>query len=237
MGVPALSMHHRENLGLAIALTGVTVAYGAQVVLDDLSLTIESGECVAVMGPSGSGKTSLLRCISGVFVPDAGTVRVGGCELSGELESGRATIRRTGMGLVFQEPDLLPELTVGENVAITRLFDGVPRRRALAEADESLAQVGLSGHAGMRPDQLSGGEAQRAAVARALCRPDVGLIIADEPTASLDRDNADRVTEVLLERARGRGVTVLLATHDPLVADQCDRTVMLQMLPRRARSA
>lgn len=227
-------MGHDARSGLAVRVDRVSLAYEAQVVLDDLSLAVDPGECVAVMGPSGSGKTSLLACVTGVRLPDAGRVDVGDDELTRMLESDRAALRRAEMGLVFQAPDLLPELTVGENVAITRIFDGVGRRQAEAEAAASLAEVGLAGYAARSTDALSGGEAQRVAVARALCRPEVALIVADEPTASLDRGNADLVTRVLLDRVRRRGITMVLATHDPLVAGQCDRTVELEMSARAA---
>lgn len=203
------------------------MVFGTHRVLDEVSLDIASGKSVAIMGPSGSGKTSLLNCVMGLRVPDSGAVWVGDNRVDQLFESDRSALRRTEMGLVFQSPDLLPELTVGENVAITRIFDGQDRRQALTAAGVSLGAVGLAGMAGRATHELSGGEAQRVAVARAMCRAELGLVVADEPTASLDRVSADAVTSLLIEQTTSRGVTLLLATHDPAVADRCDRIVEL----------
>jgi putative ABC transport system ATP-binding protein len=202
-------------------------------VLDEVSLDIAAGESVAIMGPSGSGKTSLLHCIMGLKVPDSGAVWVGEHRVDQLFDSDRSALRRTEMGLVFQAADLLPELTVAENVGVTRIFDGLDRRQALAAAETCLGAVGLAGMGERATHQLSGGEAQRVAVARALCRAEVGLVIADEPTASLDRAAADLVTALLVGQTKARGVTLLVATHDPLVAGECDRVLELPRLTAR----
>jgi len=219
--------------GLEIEISDLMVTFGEQVVLDGLNLTVAAGESVAVMGPSGSGKTSLLNCVMGTHSPQEGDVRIGAWSMSGLSPSERTALRRGQMGLVFQNADLLPELSVGENVAITRIFDGQPRKRALEAAELCLAEVGLASLRDQEVHKLSGGEAQRVALARSLCREEIGLMIADEPTASLDRANADMIADLLLERARSRGATVLLATHDPAVAERCDRTVQLQLVARQ----
>lgn len=139
----------------------------------------------------------------------------------------RARLRRREMGLMFQRPDLLPELNVEENVALTQLFDGVPRREALIAARASLEAVDMGRHAGKRIDEVSGGEAQRIALARGLARPGITLFVADEPTASLDAQTARMVTRYMVSRVRTLGVTALVATHDLHVADSCDRRVVI----------
>lgn len=131
------------------------------------------------------------------------------------------------MGLIFQNADLLPEFSAIENVAFTLLFDGVPRRDALRLASAALDAVGLAHRRDADPRTLSGGEAHRVAVARALVRPEIALVIADEPTAALDATNASEITELLLNIARDRGAAVILATHDLAVAQRCDRIVQL----------
>ena len=208
-------------------VSDVEVRYGAAVALPRTSLSVAPGEAVALMGPSGSGKTTLLDCITGLTTPTSGEVEVMGHPLAGMSAARRATMRREQLGLIYQSPELLPELDVAENVALTLLFDRTPRSAALAAAQLALSEVGLGDVARMRPEQLSGGEAQRVAVARALVRESVGLVVADEPTASLDSKNARIVSDLLIARAREKGAGVLLATHDPAVANRCDRIVTL----------
>ncbi|WP_454044660.1 ABC transporter ATP-binding protein [Cellulosimicrobium sp. Marseille-Q8652] len=208
-------------------MSDVEVRYGAAVALPRTSLSVAPGEAVALMGPSGSGKTTLLDCITGLTTPTYGTVEVMGRPMAGMSAAQRATLRREHLGLIYQSPELLPELDVAENVALTLLFDRTRRSTALAAAQNALSAVGLSEVSKMRPEQLSGGEAQRVAVARALVRETVGLVIADEPTASLDAENARIVTDLLVAQAKDRDAGVLLATHDPAVADRCDRIVTL----------
>lgn len=207
----------------ALEVTDLVVRYGSTEVFAGLHLTVEPGEVVALMGPSGSGKSSLLACVSGMLVPQEGSVAIAGTTISSMSTADRASFRRAHLGLVFQDADLLPELSVEENVALTLLFDRVPRKAAATRARAALAQVGLEGFAARRVDELSGGQAQRVALARALVRPEVTLLVADEPTASLDADNAARMTDLLIERARSMGAGTLIATHDPSVAARCDR--------------
>lgn len=203
--------------------TDVEMTYGETLALSPTSLAIGEGESVAVMGPSGSGKTTLLQCIEGLITPSGGQVDVLGQDQRVSSRAQRAALRRRSMGLVFQDPELLPEFSTVENVAFGLLFDGVPRAQALQRAREALTDVGLADRADAEVRTLSGGEAQRVALARALVRPELRLVIADEPTAALDVDTAQLITTILLEHARARGAAVLLATHDPAVAARCDR--------------
>ncbi len=218
---------------LVVDVRDVEVRFGAVVALPTTTLRARRGESVALVGPSGSGKTTLLDCVAGLARPTAGEVWVWGERVDTLSTSRRSDLRRTGFGLVSQGPDLLPELSVAENVALTLLFDGLPRAAALEAAHAMLAELGLPDAGGRRPQELSGGEQQRVAVARALVLSGPGgaesrIVVADEPTASLDRANADLVMDALLGLAGRRGATLLVATHDLAVAGRCDRVVELR---------
>lgn len=217
-----------------VSCRDASVLFGDVLALCPTSLTVEPGESVALMGPSGSGKTTLLQCIEGLIRPTSGAVQVLGQDQRAASRGRRADLRRRQMGLVFQSPDLLPEFSTVENVAFPLVFDGVPRARALGLAVQALDAVGIADRAHASVHTLSGGEAQRASIARALARPDVALVIADEPTASLDAESAEHVTRLLLDLAGAREAGVLLATHDPVVAAQCDR---VQRLARHSAAA
>lgn len=179
------------------------------------------------MGPSGSGKTTLLDCLSGLVRPTQGSVDVLGQDLGALKLKEVAKLRREKMGLIYQGPELLPELTTAENVALTLLFDKIGPDQARADAIAALDAVGLADRSESPPEQLSGGEAQRVAVARALVRDTAEVIIADEPTASLDATNARTITELLITKCKESERALLIATHDPAVAQACDRTVLL----------
>lgn len=211
----------------AILIQGLSVAYAQTPVLQSIGLEVAGGETVALTGPSGSGKSTLLGCITGLVVADAGVVEVGDVRVTDLNEAQRTAFRRERVALLFQTPQLLPELSVVENVALIALFDGVARRSALQHASEALAAVGLAGFENRRVDELSGGEGQRVAIARALSRDSVEVLVADEPTAALDARNAGMVTDVLLDFARRRGVTVVMATHDLAVAHRLNTMVEL----------
>lgn len=217
--------------GPVVVLRQVEVDLGGVLALPAVDLRLDEGESLALTGPSGSGKTTLLDCVLGLRGPTAGRVTVLGHDVGRGRPRARAALRRQSIGIVSQNPELLPELDVEENVAISLLFDGVPRAKALAEARAALVEVGLDGSGRKRPEHLSGGEAQRAAVARALVRPEVRLLVADEPTAALDPDNVDLVTGLLVASARVRGIAVLIATHDQTVAHRCDRIQDLRPAP------
>jgi putative ABC transport system ATP-binding protein len=216
--------------GFAVKLENVTRRYatGPEAVItaiDDVTLSVDSGQVVAVTGPSGSGKSTLLHVIGAMDVADSGIVRVEGREITALSRRERAKYRRT-IGFVFQRFHLLPALTVGDNVAAPLLpfhpsFDLTERAQELLEA------VGLAERATALPSALSGGEQQRVAIARALIN-DPGLLLADEPTGNLDSVTGGELVELLLDLRRTRGMSVIVATHDPLVASRCDRIIRLR---------
>jgi ABC-type lipoprotein export system ATPase subunit len=194
--------------------------------LDGISLAIAVGEVVAVVGPSGSGKTTLLHLLAGLDAPDEGWVRVTGVDWTTLEGDARATFRRKKIGFIPQGYALLPQATAAENVEVPLLLDGVDQGSRVERVAEALERVGMTAHGAKIPDQLSGGEQQRVAVARAVINQPV-LILADEPTASLDSVTATTVVDLLLACAGDAGAGILLATHDPAVADRTDRIVML----------
>jgi putative ABC transport system ATP-binding protein len=214
--------------GAAVEISGVGKRYstGAQTVtaLDSVSLSIEAGALVAVSGPSGSGKSTLLHVLGAMDVPDAGTIRVGDDEVTALSRRERVAYRRR-VGFVFQRFHLLPALTALDNVAAPLL----PYRTAFDKherARELLGAVGLAGRETALPAELSGGEQQRVAIARALVGEPV-LLLADEPTGNLDSQTGEELLELLLRIRAERGTTIVVATHDPVVASRCDRVVRL----------
>jgi putative ABC transport system ATP-binding protein len=191
--------------------------------LRGVSLTLEPGEVVAVTGPSGSGKSTLLSLLAGLDEPDGGMVRIGGERLSRRPESERARIRSRGVGVLYQQANLVGHLSVEENVALAQRLAG---RDDASERAGVLERCGIAGRAGARPAQLSGGELARAGLSVALAnRP--GVLLADEPTGELDGATAQRVLDLLRERA-GDGAAVLLVTHSPAVAAAADREIRLR---------
>lgn len=212
----------------AVELHGVRREYGrggnTVHALRGIDLTLYRGSFTAVMGPSGSGKSTFLQCAAGLDRPTAGTVRLGGTEITGLSENKLTVLRRTRLGFVFQAFNLLPSLTVEQNVVLpTRLAGHRPDRRRAAEV---LAQVGLADKARRRPSELSGGQQQRVAIARALvARPDV--VFADEPTGALDTTTAAEILGLLRQAVDGLGSTVVMVTHDPAAAAWADRVLFL----------
>jgi putative ABC transport system ATP-binding protein len=194
--------------------------------LFDASLTVESGELVAVMGPSGSGKTTLLSIAGGLEEPTSGDVYVEGALLSGLTMGQLATLRRRRIGYVFQQFNLIEGLTAQENVSIPLELDGVSKRDAAQLAQEALATVGLRDLAGRFPDELSGGEQQRVAIARAVVGERV-LLLADEPTGALDTVTGESVLRLMRDHC-GRGGAGVLVTHDARLAAWADRVVFLR---------
>lgn len=190
--------------------------------LAGVDLTVANGEFVAITGPSGCGKSTLLSLLAALDVPDSGTIRIGQYELDHLEHPDR--FRRQEVGLVFQLHNLLPRLTVLENVEIVMMGSDRPHAERAGHARELLADVGLAALAGRRPPQLSGGERQRVAVARALAN-DPSLLLADEPTGSLDSHSVDTVLGLFQSLREDRGVTVVLVTHDDDVAASADRTI------------
>jgi len=205
----------------------ITKSFGATLALRGASVSVAAGEILAVMGPSGSGKSTLLHCLAGIFLPDQGEVVFAGQRLDLMSEAQRTDLRRTSFGFVFQFGQLVPELTAADNVALPLLLGRVRRRAAYSQALSWLARLGLDGKDGRRTGELSGGEAQRVAVARALAiEPKV--LFADEPTGSLDSLAGEKVMDLLTGLAREQGATVVLVTHDARVAAYADRQVMVR---------
>ncbi len=196
----------------------------AVVALRDVSLSVSPGEFVAIMGPSGSGKSTLLNLAGLLDRPTSGEVFIDGRETSRLSETERAAIRRRDVGFVFQSYNLIPSLTVLENVALPLSFDGNKSARELAS--QALAEVGIDNLADTHPGLISGGEAQRVAIARALAGPR-RLLLADEPTGALDTATGDQVMELLRSRITG-DVAGLLITHEPRFAAWADRTIYLR---------
>ncbi|WP_297006512.1 ABC transporter ATP-binding protein [uncultured Corynebacterium sp.] len=194
--------------------------------LDDVSLTVEPGELVAVMGPSGSGKSTLLNVAGTLDTPTSGTVRIGGVDVSELSPTRRAEVRRRHVGYVFQDYNLVPTLTVAENISLPLELDRVGRRDARRRALDALGDLGLTALADRFPTEVSGGQAQRVAIARGLIG-DRHLVLADEPTGALDSVTADYVMELLRTRVTD-GAAGLLVTHEPRFAAFADRTVHLR---------
>jgi putative ABC transport system ATP-binding protein len=211
----------------ALEARGVTLSFGETPALRGADLTVAAGEIVAVMGPSGSGKSTLLHCLAGILVPDAGEIHVAGRRTDRLTEAQRSELRRDEFGFVFQFGQLVPELTAAENVALPLLLAGTRREPALREARTWFDRLGLDGLEGRRSGELSGGQAQRVALARGLVSsPQV--LFADEPTGALDSLTGEQVMDLLVDSARARQTTVVLVTHEARVAAYADRCVMVR---------
>jgi putative ABC transport system ATP-binding protein len=204
----------------------LTKRYGGRAVFDGLDLDVRSGEFVALVGRSGAGKSTLLHLLSGIDVPDAGQVRLGDVELTALDEPQRTALRRQRIGLVFQAFNLVPSLSAVDNVRLPMELVGTSPSQAQRAALATLEALGLAGLADRFPEQLSGGEQQRIGVARALAHSP-GLVLADEPTGSLDLENAGAVIDLLAAACRQRGATLVLVTHSQDVMDRADRLLRL----------
>lgn len=192
-----------------------------------ISLSVRSGEFVAITGPSGCGKSTLLHLAGGLERPSAGRVLVHGRDVADMTPDQRAALRRTDVGYVFQSLNLVPALTALENVMLPLELDGVASRRARARATNALVSVGLDEQLDRYPDDFSGGQQQRIAIARALVG-DRKLLLTDEPTGALDTINSDQVVELLSRLASDRGVAVAMVTHEPRFAAWADRVVFMR---------
>lgn len=210
-----------------LAATGLHKSYGATPALAGADLAVSGGEIVAVMGPSGSGKSTLLHCLAGIVPPDSGSVRYAGRELTGLPDGARSELRRTDFGFVFQFGQLVPELSCLENAALPLRLLGVRRKEAERRAAGWLERLEVGEIGGHRPGEVSGGEGQRVAVARALIT-DPRVIFADEPTGALDSLNGERVLRLLTEAARESGAAVVLVTHEARVAAYADREIVVR---------
>jgi putative ABC transport system ATP-binding protein len=222
--LPAAAEH---KSGTAIEARDLHLSFGSTPALRGASLTVRRGEIVAVMGPSGSGKSTLLHCLAGILVPGQGEVWFGGQRLDTLGDDRRSALRRMRFGFVFQSGQLVPELTAEENVALPLLLSGTRRAPAMTAARKWFPVLGLDGLEGRRSGELSGGQAQRVALARGLVAgPQV--LFADEPTGSLDSVSGELVMDLLTAAVRERGTTVVLVTHDARVAAYADREVIVR---------
>ena len=194
-------------------------------ILRGIDLSVSPGEALGIVGPSGSGKTTLLMVIAGLERVSAGTITVNGTPLAGKNEDALARFRRDAIGIVFQSFHLIPTMTALENVAVPLEFKGVAD--ALAKAKTHLERVGLGHRLSHYPSQLSGGEQQRVAIARALASG-ARIILADEPTGNLDLDTGAAIMYLLFRLKREDGTTLLLITHDPVLAKRCDRVAAVR---------
>ena len=213
--------------GCLIEGRDVHLSFGATPALRGASLAVGRGEIVAIMGPSGSGKSTLLYCLAGILVPDSGEIVFEGQRVDTLGEEQRSSLRRDRFGFVFQFGQLVPELTAEENVALPLLLGGVRRAQALRDARGWFEPLDLEGLEQRRSGELSGGQAQRVALARGLVAgPQV--LFADEPTGSLDSLTGEHVMDLLVAAARQHGTTVVLVTHEPRVAAYAEREVVVR---------
>jgi len=210
-----------------IELKNVTKRYGAQTVLDGASVTVERGQFVAVMGRSGSGKSTLLRLIGGLEAADTGVVRVDDTDLTTLTETERARRRRHGLGFVFQSFNLIPTLTVAENVELPLALNDVAPDEIRRSRSALLAELGLANCAERFPEDISGGEQQRVAIARAVIHAPK-LVLADEPTGNLDAETAQHVLELLRRTCRERNATLIVASHSAELAAQANRVLTIR---------
>ncbi|MDQ3449911.1 MAG: ABC transporter ATP-binding protein [Actinomycetota bacterium] len=216
-----------STTGAVLAARSLVKSYGNSPALRGVSLSAARGDVLAITGPSGSGKSTLLLCMAGILSPDAGEVRFGGARIDTESEARRSALRRREFGVLFQFGQVVPELTAQENVALPLLLSGVRRREAMTAARSWLDRFGVADLAKQRPPQMSGGQAQRVAVARAMVtEPEV--LFADEPTGALDSLAGEQVLGQLMRVARDGGTTVLLVTHDAKVAAYADREIVIR---------
>jgi putative ABC transport system ATP-binding protein len=215
--------------GPVIALSGINLSLGRGAtrvhILKDIDLHIGNGEAVGLVGPSGSGKSTLLMIMAGLERPDTGAVAVAGEDLGALREDALARFRGRNVGIVFQSFHLIPTMTALENVAIPLELAGAPD--AAERAADELAAVGLADRRGHYPAELSGGEQQRVALARARA-PNPAILIADEPTGNLDETTGSEIVDLLFASQAGRCTTLVLVTHDPVLARRCDRVVRMR---------
>jgi len=216
-----------STAGKIIEARDLVKSFGQTPALRGATLGVRAGEILAVMGPSGSGKSTLLHCLGGILAPDDGEVWYAGERLDTRSDDRRSELRRDRFGFVFQSGQLVPELTAEENVALPLLLSGTRRGPAMAAAREWFAALGLVGLEHRRSGELSGGQAQRVALARGLVgKP--AVLFADEPTGSLDSLSGELVMDLLTAAARERGTTVILVTHDARIAAYADREVIVR---------
>ncbi|MFW0772002.1 ABC transporter ATP-binding protein [Paenarthrobacter nitroguajacolicus] len=225
-------MNNNTGASPIISARSLQHSFGPTQALRGIDLDVHAGEVLAVMGPSGSGKSTLLHCLAGVIKPDGGSVTYSPAgrtplEISALREPERARLRLTDFGFVFQFGQLLPELSAVDNVSIPLLLDGVKRPEALRRSADLLERLGLDGLGAKLPGELSGGQAQRVAVARALVASPA-VLFADEPTGALDSLASENVLTLMLDLVRDAGTTVVMITHDARIAAYADREIIVR---------
>ncbi len=207
-----------------IELTGITKSFGTLQVLKGIDLTIDKGEVVSIVGPSGAGKTTLLQITGTLDTADSGTVVIDGTDVGSLSAARQSDFRNRNIGFVFQFHQLLPEFTALENILIPTMIAGAARKKSLDKAHELLAFLGLTDRAHHKPNELSGGEKQRVAVARALINSPK-VVLADEPSGSLDTHNKAELHRLFFDLRERYGQTFVIVTHDTEFADTTDRTI------------
>ncbi len=207
-----------------IELRNICKSYGSLAVLSDVSLTVGNNKIITIVGPSGAGKTTLLQIAGSLDRPDSGKVIYDGTDLSGLNDRRLSEFRNRNIGFIFQFHQLLPEFTAVENAAMPALIAGLPRRKAFDKASELLDMLGLGERLRHKPSEMSGGERQRTAVARALIN-DPRVVFADEPTGSLDSRNRDEIRSLMADLRQRLGQTFVIVTHDPSVSEIADRII------------
>ncbi len=210
-----------------ISAKNIKKSYGKTEVLHGVTLDVRQGEVLAIMGPSGSGKSTLLHSLAAIIPVDSGEIIFGGRNIAKFSDNKRSILRRTAFGFVFQFSQLVPELTVIDNVALPLLLNGVNRNKAYVEAKKWLNEVGLPDKHESTPGEISGGQAQRVAIARAMvAQPKI--LFADEPTGSLDSLNSEHVMELFIKTVKDNGTTVVMVTHEPSIAAYADREIVVR---------
>ena len=213
-----------------ISLKDIYKTYGkkpdAVNALSDISLTLNRGDSAVVTGPSGSGKTTLLNLIGGLDTPDSGTLRIGSLKLNRMGEKERTFYRRKHVGFIFQDDALIPELTAFENIELPLVLTGCGRKKRIEKVESVLSSLGISLKKNSFPYELSGGEKQRVAAARAVVH-DPAIVLADEPTSNLDRSSSDKVIDVIRSISKNLGITVLISSHDQEVISRFDKKITL----------
>jgi ABC transporter related protein len=212
---------------IIISAKDIKKAYGKTYALRGASLEVKKGEVLAIMGPSGSGKSTLLHSLAAIISVDSGEIRLNGKRIDKLPDDKRSILRRTMFGFVFQFGQLVPELTVEDNVALPLLLNKKDKKEAYKKAKRWIAEVGLSGKENNLPGELSGGQAQRIAIARAMVI-EPQILFADEPTGSLDTFNSEKVMELFIKTVKEHGTTVIMVTHEPSIAAYADREIVVR---------
>lgn len=212
---------------IIISAKDIKKAYGKTHALRGASLRVKKGEVLAIMGPSGSGKSTLLHSLAAIISVDSGEIRLNGKRIDKLPDDKRSILRRTMFGFVFQFGQLVPELTVEDNVALPLLLNKKDKKEAYKKAKRWIAEVGLSGKENNLPGELSGGQAQRIAIARAMVI-EPQILFADEPTGSLDTFDSEKVMKLFIKTAKEHGTTVIMVTHEPSIAAYADREIVVR---------